>query len=148
VALAWDVALIGMQIVCVPASVVLHDYELTMYPEKLYLLERNRWALLISHFSMSRFVRYLPALLLTELLVWGGCALRGTGFLKAKAGAIGWVVANRRAIGAWRRRVFSRPYDPPSLDSVLRWSYPFHQFLIVASERGVSTRRPPGGLPV
>ena len=148
VALSWDVLLDGHDIVCVPESRVLHDYHLTMYPEKLYLLERNRWALLLSHLRWRRLVIIAPVLALTELMVWGLCIVRGKGFISAKTSAYAWVRDHRREIADWRRRVFSRPiYDDFRLRRGTRWSYPLLQLGILGGERGESTRRPPGGLP-
>ena len=148
VALSWDVLLDGHDIVCVPESRVLHDYHLTMYPEKLYLLERNRWALLLSHLRWRRLVIIAPVLALTELMVWGLCIVRGRGFVSAKTSAYAWVRDHRREIADWRRRVFSRPiYDDSRLRLGTRWSYPLLQLGILGVERGESTRVPPGGLP-
>jgi GT2 family glycosyltransferase len=148
VALSWDVLLDGHDIVCVPESRVLHDYHLTMYPEKLYLLERNRWALLLSHLRWRRLVIMAPVLALTELMVWGLCLVRGRGFISAKTSAYAWVRDHRREIAEWRRRVFSRAiYDDSRLRQGTRWSYPLLQLGILGGERGESTRRPPGGLP-
>jgi len=149
VALSWDVLLGGHKIVCDPRSRVLHDYHLTMYPEKLFLLERNRWALLLSHLRYTRLLLISPALLLTEVMVWGLSLLRGPGFLRAKAGAYLWIWQERKAISDWRRRVFERDsYNPAALNRSTRWSYPLPQLGILGGERGESTRQPPGGLPV
>jgi GT2 family glycosyltransferase len=149
VALSWDVALLGLRILCVPVSRVLHDYHLTMYPEKLYLLERNRWALLLSHLTLGRLVALVPAVALTEAMVWGLALMRGRRFLAAKARSYGWVWSERDRIRAWRRRVFSRPrYDARRLRAALRWSYPVGQLGVLGGERGASSRQPPGGLPV
>jgi GT2 family glycosyltransferase len=148
VALSWDVLLLGMRIVCVPASRVLHDYHLTMYPEKLYLLERNRWLLLLSHLSRGRLLAIGPALLLTELMVWGLALLRGPGFLRAKARCYRWLWSHRDEIAGWRDRVFSRPvYDAANLYRHTRWPYPLSQLRVLGGERGESARKPPGGLP-
>jgi GT2 family glycosyltransferase len=148
VALSWDLLLDGYDIVCVPEARVLHDYHLTMYPEKLYLLERNRWALLLSHIRWSRLALLTPALILTELMVWGLALVRGRGFIGAKTSAYAWVRDHRREIGEWRRKVFARPtYDAARLRSATRWSYPLLQLGLLGGERGESTRRPPGGLP-
>jgi hypothetical protein len=148
VALSWDLLLSGRDIVCVPESRVLHDYHLTMYPEKLYLLERNRWALLLSHLGWGRLAGLTPALLLTELMVWGLALVRGPGFLQAKARAYAWVWGHRREIAAWRHRVFARGiYDGARLRRGTRWSYPVLQLGLLGGERGESTRQPPGGLP-
>ena len=149
VALSWDLLLSGHDIVCVPASVVLHDYHLTMYPEKLYLLERNRWALLLSHVRLGRLLLLSPALILTEVMVLGLAVVRGLGFLRAKARAYGWVWAHRGEIAAWRERVFARgSYDATRLRRATRWSYPILQLGLLGGERGESSRQPPGGLPV
>jgi GT2 family glycosyltransferase len=149
VALSWDLALSGHDIVCVPRSRVLHDYHLTMYPEKLYLLERNRWALLLSHLRRSRIVLLSPALLLTELMVWFLSFVRGGRFIRAKAAAYRWVWAHRPEIGEWRKRVFGREtYDAARLGRSTSWSYPIAQLGILGGERGPSSRQPPGGLPI
>ena len=147
VALSWDVLLGGHRIVCDPRSRVLHDYHLTMYPEKLYLLERNRWALLLSHLRYSRLLLISPVLALTELMVWGLSLVRGRGFLRAKARAYVWVWRERKAISGWRSRVFERDrYDPATLYRNTRWAYPLLQLGILGGERGESARQPPGGL--
>ena len=149
VALSWDVLLSGWRIVFVPNSVVIHDYHLTMYPEKLYLLERNRWALLLSHLRPLYLVYISIPLMLSELMVWGLALLRGPKFLRAKWLSIRWVLANVADIRGWRRRVLSRPtYDARNLRRSVRWSYPLRQLLGLGGERGDSTRVPPGGLPV
>ena len=149
VGLSWDVWLSGSRVVCVPTSRVLHDYHLTMYPEKLFLLERNRWALLLSHLSIPRLLLISPALALTELMVWGLALVRGVGFLRAKGRAYAWVWREREAISNWRSRVFGRPtYQRAALYQHTQWSYPLNQLGILGGERGESTRQPPGGLPV
>lgn len=149
VALSWDLALSGHDIVCVPQSRVLHDYHLTMYPEKLYLLERNRWALLFSHLRRRRIVLLSPALLLTELMVWFLSLVRGRRFIRAKAAGYRWVWAHRPEIGQWRSKVFGREtYDAARLRRSTRWSYPIAQLGILGGERGTSSRQPPGGLPI
>lgn len=148
VALSWDVLLLGKRIVCAPTSKVLHDYHLTMYPEKLYLLERNRWLLLLSHLRRARLAAISPALILTEVMVWGLALLRGPGFLKAKARSYRWLWRNRDKVRRWRDRVFSRHvYDAPNLYRHTRWSYPLSQIRALGGERGESARKPPGGLP-
>lgn len=149
VALSWDVLLAGWRIVFVPDSVVVHDYHLTMYPEKLYLLERNRWALIFSHLRPLRLVMISLPLLVSELMVWGLALLRGPRFFRAKWRSMIWVFAHISEIRDWRRRVFSRPtYDTRNLRRSVRWSYPLRQLLGLGGERGDSSRVPPGGLPV
>lgn len=149
VALSWDVLLLGREIICVPASRVLHDYHLTMYPEKLFLLERNRIALLFSHLSAARLAVIFPALLVTEMMVWGLAIVRGWRFIKAKTRAYLAVWRRREHIRERKAVVRSRPvYEPRNLRRNVRWSYPLGQLGTLGSERGESSRQPPGGLPV
>ena len=149
VALSWDVLLSGWRIVFAPESVVTHDYHLTMYPEKLYLLERNRWALLLSHLRFRRLVIIAMPILVSELMVWALALIRGPRFLRAKWRATTWAITNRAAIREWRRRVFSRPrHDAENLRRSVRWSYPISQLFGLGAERGDSERVPRGGLPV
>ena len=149
VALSWDILLSGLRILCVPSSQVTHDYHLTMYPEKLYLLERNRWALLLSHLRVGRLLAISPALLVTELMVWGLALTRGPSFLSAKWRSLVWILRQRAVISAWRHRVFGRSvYDAEMLYRNTRWAYPLRQLGVLGVERGSSSRVPPGGLPV
>ncbi|MEX0700181.1 MAG: glycosyltransferase family 2 protein [Acidimicrobiia bacterium] len=148
VALSWTVRSAGRSIVCVPASRVSHDYSLTMYPEKLYLLERNRWMLLATHFRFGTRVWTSPVILLSELLVWGMCVLRGPRFVAAKWNAARWVLAHRPEVAAWRTRVDRiRVVGDLALIRAMRWTYPLGQLFTLGGERGVSMRQPPGGLP-
>jgi GT2 family glycosyltransferase len=147
-ALSWDVLLLGYRIVGVPASVVEHDYHLTMYPEKLHLLERNRYGLMASHLGLGRILALIPAILFSELMVWGLCLRRGRGFIRAKLATYTWLWQNRSRIADWRRRVMTRPARrPANLRHHTSWTYPLSQILIVGTERGRSLRVPPGGLP-
>jgi len=148
VALSWTVRLAGRSIVCVPASKVSHDYSLTMYPEKLYLLERNRWMLLATHLRLLTRVWMSPVILLSELLVWGLCVLRGPRFVTAKWNAVRWVLTHQAEVAAWRARVDQiRTHGDLTLIGAMRWTYPLGQFFTLGGERGVSARQPPGGLP-
>jgi hypothetical protein len=84
VELSWLLQLMGHELYCVPASVVRHHYFLSMNPWKLFLLERNRLVMLLSNLEPFTFVLLAPMLLLTEILVWGYCLLKGNLFLRAK----------------------------------------------------------------
>jgi hypothetical protein len=148
VALSWDLLLSGHDMLVVPTSMVDHDYHLTMYPEKLHLLERNRWALLLSHLRWFRLILLVPGLVVVEVLVWGLCLLRGPRFLAAKASSYRWLARNRRPIRNWRQQVMSRPrYDESALRQMTVWSIPLGQMVGLGRERGASARVPPGGLP-
>ena len=140
--LSWLLRLMGHELYCVPAAIVRHDYFLSMHAEKLYLLERNRLAMLASYLDRSTRVRLFPWLLLTELLLWGYALLRGPAFLRAKGQAYGWLrkiqdqIHERRAL-ARRLRVIS----DRALLKEMKFGYPWRQLLTLAREK-VEPRKP------
>src|SRR6185436_620546 len=82
-----------------------------------------------------------PLLVLTELMTWGYCLLRGPKFLRAKRQSYGWVRASRAQIGQRREQVDSvrRRTDREVLRG-LDWGYPLDQFWALGRERGQSRR--------
>lgn len=147
--LSWLLRLMGYDLYCVPASAVRHDYFLSMYPMKLHLLERNRWALLLSYLEVWTLVALAPMLLLTEAMNWGYSLMRGPRFLVAKAQTWPWLWRSRAALR--RRRALARSLRACGDREVLshmRWRYAWSQFATLAGERGASNRqvngRPPG----
>ena len=149
VALSWRLHLMGCDLYCIPRAIVWHDYHLTMYPEKLFLLERNRAALLLTHLESWSLLYLAPFLLLTELLMWGYCLLRGWGFIKAKAASYQWIARQRAALRD--RRTFIRGLRRRTDWQVLKklkWGYAWDQLLTLGRERGESRRQPAGGMPV
>jgi GT2 family glycosyltransferase len=149
VELSWLLQLMGYDLYCLPASSVRHKYHLSMYPEKLYLLERNRLAMLVTHLQRRTWLLLTPWLAFTEMLMWGFCCLRGWQFLKAKAASYLWLSKQWPAVMARRRRVQALRRQPDSL--ILRrlnWNYAWDQFITLGKERGPSRRQPKGGLPV
>jgi len=150
VELSWLLRLAGGEIHCVPASTVSHDYHLTMFPHKLFLLERNRWSMLLANTRLSTRLALSPLLLLTELMLWSYCLLRGPSFLRAKLDSYRWISANRGRIGQRRRFVESRRRrSDRGVIRGLHWGYPLDQFLTLGRERGESERNriAPGGPP-
>lgn len=141
VELSWLLRIAGSEIWCVPASTVTHDYHLTMFPRKLFLLERNRRKMLLAGLRARTRLSLAPLLALSELLLWGYCLLRGPSFLRAKWESYRWVRSNRELIGARRERIESvrRRSDREVLRG-LHWGYPLGQFLTLGRERGPSTR--------
>jgi GT2 family glycosyltransferase len=140
--LSWLLRTMGFELYCVPQSAVRHDYTLSMYPEKLFLLERNRGSLLLTYLSPFTLVLLAPALLLTELMLWGYALLRGPRFLMAKARSYTWLWSTRRK-RADRRRLVARlrqRSDRQVLRS-MKWRYSWHQFLTLAREQGPARRR-------
>ena len=149
VELSWLLQLMGYDLYCLPLSSARHKYHLSMYPEKLYLLERNRLTMLVAYLQPRSWLLLAPWLAFTEVLMWGYCCLRGWPFLKAKAAAYGWlskqwpaVTARHRHIQALRRRPDSQIFRR------LDWNYAWDQFITLGKERGPSRRQPKGGLPI
>jgi GT2 family glycosyltransferase len=52
-----------------PGSKILHKYKFKMNPRRMYFLETGRYQLL-GHLTRGTLFRMLPALILTELIVW------------------------------------------------------------------------------
>ncbi len=141
VELSWLLALAGREVHCVPASIVQHDYHLTMFPHKLFLLERNRWAMLLANTRAVTRLALLPLLAFSELMIWGYCLLRGPSFLRAKLDSYRWISTHRERIGERRRFVESlrRRSDRRVLRG-MHWGYPIDQFVTLGRERGASQR--------
>ena len=141
VELSWLLQLAGREIYCVPASTVSHDYHLTMFPHKLFLLERNRWSMLLADTRRPTRLALAPLLLLTELMIWGYCLLRGPSFLRAKLDSYRWISGNRERIG--QRAQFIESLRRRSDWGVVRrlyWGYPVAQFVTLGRERAESER--------
>jgi GT2 family glycosyltransferase len=139
--LSWLLRLAGHTLYCVPQARVQHDYALSMSPSKLFLLERNRWTMLLSYLSPAGALLIAPVLLFSEALVWGFCLLKGTSFLVAKTRSYRSVLSRRKAV-AERRCLVRRIRALPDwrLFLKLRWGYPVGQFLSIAGE-GPEARR-------
>jgi GT2 family glycosyltransferase len=141
VELSWLLRLAGRQIYCVPASTVSHDYRLTMFPHKLFLLERNRWSMLLANTRGATRIALSPLLALSELMMWGYCLLRGVSFLRAKLDSYRWISGNRERIRERRRFVESlRRRSDWAVVRGLHWGYPVDQFVTLGRERGESER--------
>lgn len=146
--LSWMLNLMGFDLYCVPQSVVSHDYFLSMYPEKLYLLERNRWAMLLAYLRGPTLAWLTPGFVVTETFMLGYCLLRGWSFMRAKLASYRWVFNHREQIAARRRLAESlRVLSDRQLLKRLRWAYAWDQFLVLGRERGPSRRQPLGGIP-
>jgi GT2 family glycosyltransferase len=140
--LSWALRSMGHTLQCIPSSVVRHDYFLSMHPEKLFLLERNRLALLATALSGPTRLLLSPMLLLTECMLWGYALLRGPRFLAAKARTYGAHWRSRGARSqrrlAWRGR---QQVSDLKLLHGMRWGFAWRQFATLAGQRG-NPRRP------
>lgn len=140
--LSWMLRLARHDIYCLPESVVRHDYYLSMHPAKLFLLERNRWSLLLTVLRARTLALLLPALIVTEAMIWGYAALRGPSFIVAKARTYAALWSQRRPRQV-RRKEIARLRNVGDLELLgqLTWRYPWRQFFGLALERG-TPRRP------
>jgi GT2 family glycosyltransferase len=140
--LSWMLRRSGFDLYCIPASRVSHDYSLSVYPLKLQLLERNRWAMLLAYLNVGTLTLLSPFLFLTEILVWGYCVLRGWSFLRAKAVSYTSLTRQLPRILARRRAVLPmRAVSDWRVLRSFRVSYPWGQFFSLVRERGPSRRQ-------
>lgn len=94
--LSWRAHLHNYRVLYVPTSVIRHDYQLSVSPEKIYFLEKGRYMIIKKYFSMRDLLLFSPSLLVTELLTlgyalrfgWKGLALK----LKAAREGLGTTV--------------------------------------------------------
>lgn len=92
--LSMRARLAGYQLLCEPAAVLTHYYTLGMSPTKFYYLERNRLLTLRQILSSKTWLQLLPALFVTELLMWL-YALRGWRYIRVRFQTYAYLVRNR-----------------------------------------------------
>lgn len=103
--LSWMVNLMGYKIYCVPRSVVYHEYELKMSPQKMFWLEYGRANALLCYLRSLTLVALLPLLAFTEALIIGYCLIRGPRYIWAKLRAWSLVARNTKGLLSRRRKV-------------------------------------------
>lgn len=91
---SWRAHLTGRKILFQPESVVYHKYDRPLPPWRFFNMERNRHLLLFKHLQFRTLFLMLPALLLTEVLMWGLAALKGKEHTRAKAQSYSWSINN------------------------------------------------------
>jgi len=69
--------LAGFESLYIPASIVRHDYRLDVAPEKFFLLEKGRYLFLKKYMSTADVLRFLPSLIVSEVLSFGLAAKLG-----------------------------------------------------------------------
>ncbi len=103
--LSWVVSLMGYRICCVPRSVVYHEYELKMTPQKMFWLERGRLSALLCYLKPLTLVALMPLLMFTEALTIGYCVIRGPRYIWAKLRAWFSVASNMRSLLRRHRQI-------------------------------------------
>lgn len=93
----------GWQVRYVPTAVVAHHYEFSRNPNKWYLLERNRLAMVLSVYETRTLLLLSPALIGFELAMVAVAVVNG--WLPAKLRGYRWLVRERRWLRAHRRAV-------------------------------------------
>jgi GT2 family glycosyltransferase len=111
VELCWRARLAGYRVVLAPASRVQHKYDFYRSTAKFYLLERNRWLVLLWCYRARTLALLAPALLAMELGVWAMAVKDGWWREKGRACRYlltrsHWsrLAATRRAVQKLRRR--------------------------------------------
>ena len=147
--LSWLLQTMGYDLYCLPDAIVRHKYQLTLYPEKLFLLERNRLAMLITNLKKRTLILLSPLLAFTELLMWSYCFMRGPDFVRAKIACYFWVARRWARLQARKQRIQSiRRRTDLQLLNRFSLGYAWDQFVTLGRERGESKRKPRGGLPI
>jgi GT2 family glycosyltransferase len=85
---SWRANIIGYDILAIPDSIIFHDYQLNVNPEKLYFLEKGRYIIIRKYFSFSDLVILSPSLIIAELLTFGYASKFGKKGLKFKLKSI------------------------------------------------------------
>jgi GT2 family glycosyltransferase len=101
--LGWRARMRGLRAVVEPQADVYHDYDFARNPRKLYLLERNRLAFVLSAYSARLLLLAAPILVAAEV---GMVALAvREGWLHDKVAGWRWLAENRRWVAERRRAI-------------------------------------------
>jgi GT2 family glycosyltransferase len=82
---SWRLRLRGWSIASCPAARVEHRYEFGRSKSKFYWIERNRWVLLLTHYTWGTLLRAAPMLIVGELGAFVFSFLHGWGRQKFAA---------------------------------------------------------------
>jgi GT2 family glycosyltransferase len=102
--LSWRARLAGYRCLCVPSSVVQHDYRLRFGPRKVFYQERNRYQMWLKGWRWGTWCVLLPALLLAEAVTWVYVLLRQPRQAGNKLRAYAWIARHWGDIMARRRQ--------------------------------------------
>ncbi len=105
--LSWRVILMGRKCLFVPDAIVYHDYQPNFSANKYFMIEKNRWQLLLKHYRLPTLLLLLPALLLAEIISWGFCFTSGRQYIVAKLRSYYWIMSHFRTISQKRKKLQS-----------------------------------------
>lgn len=105
--LSWRTWQLGYRVRYVPDAVVVHHYEFSRNPLKMFLLERNRLLFVLTCYGSRSLALLAPALLAFEMAMLAVAVGQGWGRQKVRGwlwvlGHLGWVRARRRLVQAAR----------------------------------------------
>jgi len=103
--LSWRARLVGYESICVPNSIIYHDYELAFGPKKTFYYERNRYCMLLKDLHWFTLLALLPALVLAEIVTWGFILVKRPQDIPNKLKAYKWVIKHWFEIMEKRQRV-------------------------------------------
>ena len=133
---SWFTRLLGYEIHTVPETFVRHVYDPKLNPEKLFLLERNREALLFMGLRPLTIVAMSPVFVITDGLILGYCLLRGRHYLRSKLRAWQSLFFDRQFTARIRerRRVIQRARRISDLELLrdLKWNLDWSTILKVS----------------
>jgi len=101
--LSWKAAMLGIKSYYVPKAIVYHKsgYSFKKNTKMVYLMQRNRWYLLLTHFSRKTFYKILPKLILLEIIVFFNYLF--TGRIKGKILAYRDIINDRKIL--WKKYI-------------------------------------------
>lgn len=95
--------LLGRRVVFEPDAVVLHDYEFSRNPRKMYFLERNRLCLVLACFEAKTIALLAPVLAVFEVGIFAVAVAQG--WWREKIDGWRWLVANRSWLARRRAEI-------------------------------------------
>ena len=127
--LSWRARLAGYRCLCVPSSVVQHDYRLRFGPQKVFYQERNRYQMWLKGWRWGTWCVLMPALLLAEVVTWGYVLLRQPRQAGNKLRAYAWIARHWGGIMARRRQTQAlRRLRDRELLAACTWRLDYGQF--------------------
>lgn len=103
--LSIRLSMLGLKHLALPAVTVTHDYHPSFTANKIFYLERNRYLTNLSVYPVWALAVTLPSIILSELMIWAFCLLKGKVYLGAKVRA--WAdIFNRKAWLQGRRKQY------------------------------------------
>lgn len=120
--LSWRTWQHGLRVVCDPRAVVVHHYEFSRSPLKMYLVERNRLLFVSTTYGPRLLLALLPVLLAFELAIALVAAAQGWG--RQKVAGWRWYLTHLSYVRRRRRQV-QRARRRPDRDLVHRMTATF-----------------------